>query len=138
MSGSVHPRQTRLGRRLADLRLLQSASGSITQLTDSLDRQLANEQRPSERMRMLRETTNQITRLANDAIHAYTRVRATLKAENEMDDGDQAGANEMRRLLGEARAEVLRVLEATNQRYAWGYVAVVPDESEPETIAEAE
>ena len=70
---------------------------------------------------MLRETTNRITRTANDAIRAYGRVRSALNAENELSEGDREGAVEMGRLLSDARAEVLAVLDTMNRRYAWGY-----------------
>jgi hypothetical protein len=86
----------------------------------TLDRRLADEQRPEERMRMLREATNQITRAANDAIQAYRRARASVSAELEMPNGDHAHAKRMAADLDVARAEVLAALETANKRYPSG------------------
>jgi hypothetical protein len=102
-----------------DLQLLQRAPGSIADLIEILDRRLAEEQRPEERLRMLREATNQITRTANDAIQAYRRARAAVTAELEMPDGDQPHARKMSAQLDLARADVLEALEQTSHRYSW-------------------
>ena len=83
----------------------------------TLDMRLADEQRPEERMRMLREATNQITRSANDAIQAYRRARASVNAELEMPDGDHDHARRMSADLDLARADVLAALEIANKRY---------------------
>ena len=57
----------RLAGKMKDLGVVQHASATILELGAALDAQLLKEQRPSERMRMLRETTNRIIRTANDA-----------------------------------------------------------------------
>ena len=110
---------TRLGRRVADVRTVQYATAMIEDLNEDLERRLANETRPSERLRMLRETTNQVTRAANDAIQAYRRARATVDAELELPNGDLDGAREMRLVLDRARADVLTALELASRRYSW-------------------
>jgi delta 1-pyrroline-5-carboxylate dehydrogenase len=115
----IRPAHTRLGRRVPDLQLLQRAPGSIADLIEILDRRLAEEQRPEERLRMLREATNQITRTANDAIQAYRRARAAVSAELEMPDGDWPHARKMSAQLDLARADVLKALEQTSHRYSW-------------------
>ena len=109
---------TRMGRREADLQLLQRAPAAIAELTATLDRRLADERRPDERMRMLREATNQITRTANDAIQAYRRTRAAVTAELAMPDGDWAHARKLDAQLETARGDVLVALDATRHRYA--------------------
>lgn len=109
--------------RTHDLRIVQRAGASITELGRDLDRQLASERRPEERLRMLRETTNRITRTANDAVHAYRRASRAIDVELAKPDGDGDAAREMRTLLNDARAEVLRVLETASARY--------PDPTEP-------
>jgi delta 1-pyrroline-5-carboxylate dehydrogenase len=102
-----------------DLQLLQRAPGTIGDLIEILDRRLAEEQRPEERLRMLREATNQITRTANDAIQAYRRARAAVSAELEMPEGDWPHARKMSAQLDLARADVLKALEQTSHRYSW-------------------
>ena len=114
----IRPPNTRLGRRESDLLLLQRAPAAIADLTATLDRRLADERRPAERMRMLREATNQITRTANDAIQAYRRARAAVNAELAMSDGDWAHARRMSADLDATRSEVLLALDATRHRYA--------------------
>lgn len=133
MSLPTHLRHTRLGRRRADIRVVQDASVAITELRETLDRRLLSEHRESERLRMLRETTNQVTRTANDAIQAYVRLRAALSTEIERPEGDHDAAIEMQRLLREARAEVLKAIETMNERYAWGYAQ--PEIDDPEDAA---
>lgn len=123
----IRPPNTRLGRREPDLLLLQNAPEMIAEYTRILDQRLANEQRPSERTRMLRETTNQITRTANDAIQAYHRARASVAAELEMPAGDHAHAKRMRAQLEVARKDVLAALETARVRY--------PTQSGPESDA---
>lgn len=135
MSLPTHLRHTRLGRRRADIRVVQDASVAITELRETLDRRLLSEHRESERLRMLRETTNQVTRTANDAIQAYVRLRAALSTEIERPEGDHEAAIEMQRLLREARAEVLKAIETMNERYAWGYAQ--PDDEAEEGAAAA-
>ncbi len=109
--------QHRLGLRKNDLDLVQGASAAIADLGAELDRSLAREKRESERLRMLRETTNRITRTANDAVHAYRRASRAIKTELERPDANVAAAKEMRRRLDKARAEVLRALEVAQERY---------------------
>lgn len=116
---AVTPSYGRLSRRVADLQFVQQATAAIMQLNESLDRQLLTEPRPAERLRMLRETTNQITRAANDAIQAYRRARGAIQAELEMPSGDRLQAQSMRDLLDSARADVLGALETTSRRYTW-------------------
>lgn len=103
--------------RTHDLRMVQRASVIITELGRDLDRQLTVERRPEERLRMLRETTNRITRTANDAVHAYRRASRAVDIELAKANGDTAAAREMRIRLNDARAEVLRVLEIAGGRY---------------------
>jgi hypothetical protein len=112
------PPNTRLGRRELDLQLIQGTPASIAEFTRTLDQRLAQEQRPEERMRMLREATNQITRRANDAIQAYRRARSSVDAELAMADGDWEHARRMSDDLDAARLDVLAALETANLRYA--------------------
>lgn len=111
------PLNTRLGRREPDLLLIQRAPAAIADFHRTLDQKLAGEERPNERLRMLRDATNQITRTANDAIQAYRRARAAVDAELEMPDGDRAHARKMSAELDRARAEVLEALEQASHRY---------------------
>jgi hypothetical protein len=115
----VIPSYTRLGRRVVDLRTVERATGVIEDLNASLERRLLDEARPGERLRMLRETTNQVTRTANDAIHAYRRATAAVQAELDTPRGDHEAAREMRLLLTGARADVLRALDVASRRYSW-------------------
>lgn len=103
--------------RTHDLRVVQRASAVITDLGRELDRQLASERRPAERLRMLRETTNRITRTANDAVHAYQRASRAIDVELARAGGDKTAAREMRVRLNDARSEILRVLEVAGERY---------------------
>jgi type II secretory pathway pseudopilin PulG len=70
-------------------------------------------------MRMMRDTANQVTRTANDAIQAYRRANSAVTAELAKPNGDHGQAQQTRNLLRAARAELLRVLELTSRRYAW-------------------
>lgn len=110
--------QHRLGLRRSDLEVVEAASAAITDLGRELDRQLAQERRPSERMRMLREATNRITRTANDAVQAYRRASRAIRNELERADANVEAAERMRTRLDEARANVLRALSVANERYA--------------------
>ena len=107
----------RLAIRLKDVALLQRASATILELGTALDARLLNERRPAERLRMLRETTNRITRTANDAIQAYDRASRAVAAELERPDTDPAAAREMRRRLDAARAELMAALQVASRRY---------------------
>jgi hypothetical protein len=112
--------QHRLGLRRNDLEIVESASTTIADLGVELDRHLAKEQRPSERMRMLREATNRITRTANDAVHAYRRASRAIKTELERPDANVEHAEMMRTRLDDARAKVLKALAVANERYPQG------------------
>ncbi|MDQ2674920.1 MAG: hypothetical protein M3Y40_09720 [Chloroflexota bacterium] len=103
--------------RRADVAMVQRASVEIEALGADLDRRLQRETRSTERLRMIRETTNQITRLANDAINAYARASRAVRAEEQRADADPAAARDMRRRLDEARAAMLAVLDLASQRY---------------------
>lgn len=116
-NGSLPRAPNRLSMRRADVLLVQRASQTIETLGDDLDRRLQRESRPAERLRMIRETTNQITRVANDAIHAYGRASRAVKTEEQRPDSDLVAAREMRTRLDEARASVLAVLDVASRRY---------------------
>ena len=109
--------QHRLGLRRNDLEIVENASTTIADLGVELDRHLAKERRPSERMRMLREATNRITRTANDAVHAYRRASRAIKTELERPDANVEAAELMRTRLDDARARVLEALAVANERY---------------------
>ena len=110
---------TRLGRRGLDLQRVQRSAALIEALNADLDRRVAATTRPEERLRLLREATNQITRAANDAIQAYRRVAEAVRIELETKSGDEQAALEMREALNGARADLLRVLGVASQRYPW-------------------
>lgn len=101
-----------------DLLLVQQASLLIAELGDELDGRLKTETRPGERLRYVREATNRITRIANDAIQAYGRARRSLDVEAERSP-DSAAALAARRRLADARLEVLAALEKAGSRYPW-------------------
>jgi len=107
----------RLSNRLDDLAMVERASGLISELGVELDRRLQDENRPAYRMRMLRETTNRITRIANDAVQAFSRANRTVRAELDREDGDVERAESMRIRLETSRREVLAVLAAASERY---------------------
>lgn len=111
---------TRLSRRSSgDLRAIRRATTRIEELSAALDRQLLREARPEEQLRLLRQTTSQITRTANDAIQAYRRVTEGLRVESERDDTDPSEAARLSEALSEARTEMLHALEVASQRYPW-------------------
>ena len=120
--------QHRLGLRRNDLEIVESASTTIADLGVELDRHLAKERRPSERMRMLREATNRITRTANDAVHAYRRASRAIKTELERPDANVETAERMRKRLDAARAKVLKALAVANERYPQGESEPTADE----------
>lgn len=101
------------------LRVVQRASGMVNELGVDLDRQLQNEARPAERLRLLRETTNRITRIANDAVNAYARASRVVRVEQAGQNANLAAANHMRELLDTARVEFLEVLAVAQRRYPW-------------------
>ena len=113
----------RLAHRSNDVELVERAGPFITELGTALDRQLLSEQRPGERMRMLRETTNRITRAANDAIHAYRRAQRAMALELEKPDADTTAVAAMRQHLSSARVDLLRALDSASRRYPWSQPA---------------
>lgn len=113
-------RSSRIGRRTTDLRILERATAHIDELNQALDRQLAAESIAGERMRLLREATNRITREANDGIQAYRRAVRALKTEDDRAGGIVTEESRlMNAKLGAARQELLRALAETSQRYPW-------------------
>jgi hypothetical protein len=100
-----------------DLAIVEAAAASISDLGAELDRRLTREKRESETLRMTRETTNQITRIANDAIHAYVRASRAVRAEMERPGADVDAAQAMREKLDAARAAILDVLRLAETRY---------------------
>jgi putative heme degradation protein len=121
----------RLAGRQKDLGEVQQASATILELGAALDARLLKEHRPAERMRLLRETTNRITRTANDAIQAYSRASRAVTAELARPNTNSAAAKQMRRRLDAARREVLAALQIASRRYP---PAEAPDGTDtPET-----
>lgn len=111
---------SRLSRRSsADLRAIDRATKRIEELSTILDRQLSGEGRPEEQLKHLRQATGQITRSANDGIQAYRRVSQALRAESEHPDGDQTEVTRASQTLADARAKMLKALEAASRRYPW-------------------
>jgi hypothetical protein len=102
-----------------DISLVEHAAPLITELGADLDRQLNRELRTTERLRLLREATNRITRTANDAVHAYRRARRSLDAELQRTNADVDGVRRLEERLTAARTNVLRALDAANSRYPW-------------------
>jgi predicted transcriptional regulator len=107
----------RLAGKMKDLGVVQDASATILELGAALDAQLLKEQRPSERMRMLRETTNRIVRTANDAAQAYSRASRAITAELERPNTNPAPAQAMRLRLDAARLAVMSALDVASRRY---------------------
>ncbi len=111
---------TRLSRRSSgDLRAIRHATTRIEELSAQLDGELARELRPEEQLRLLRQTTSQITRTANDAIQAYRRLTEGLRAESERGDTDPAEAVRTGQAIADARSEMLNALEVASRRYPW-------------------
>src|SRR5256885_16366177 len=92
--------------------VFQQASATILGLGAALDAQLLKEQRPTERMRMLRETTNRIVRTANDAAQAYSRASRAITAELERPNTNPAPAQAMRLRLDAAQPAGMSGLHA--------------------------
>lgn len=122
----------RLAARHRDLQLVQRASTTIVEIETSLNWLLVREVRPAERLRMLREATNRITRTANDAIQAYRRVKPALAIEMERPDGNTDRARSMLHLLHAARSEMLATLEDASRHYGLGPTAVGAGPSRPD------
>ncbi len=93
-----------------------------------LDRQLASEGRSEEQLRHLRHATGQITRSANDGIHAYRRALVAIKQETEREDADPAEVERTSELLRAARARMLAALDIAGRRYPWANAAAVAPE----------
>ena len=111
---------TRLSRRSSgDLRAIRHATTRIEELSAQLDQELERELRPDEQLRLLRQTTSQITRTANDAIQAYRRLTEGLRVESERGDTDQAEAARTAQAVSDARTEMLNALEIASRRYPW-------------------
>jgi hypothetical protein len=110
-SRSLHPRVPQGRSRIAGYVLLAVRLGT------ELDRKLRSEGRETERLRMLRETTNRITRAANDAIQAYGKARRALNAEVERGTGNVDAAIAMQARLRSARLDLLRALNSAERRY---------------------
>ena len=111
---------TRLSRRSSgDLRVIRHATTRIEELSAQLDGELARELRPEEQLRLLRQTTSQITRTANDAIQAYRRLTEGLRVESERGDTDMAEATRTAQAISDARGEMLNALEVASRRYPW-------------------
>ena len=116
-AGSLPRTSSRLKMRRADVLIVERASDEIASLGADLDKRLEAERRPTERLRMVRETTNQITRVANDAINAYIRASRAVRSEELRAEPDLAAARAMRARLDAARAAVLEVLDRAKGRY---------------------
>lgn len=84
-----------------------------------LDRLVADEQRPEQRLQHLRHTTGQITRVANDGIQAYRRVSSVLRDERERADADAVEIERTSAELAEVRGSMIAALEAVSHRYPW-------------------
>lgn len=100
-----------------DLSVIQESGALIVELDADLDRRLLKERRPKERLRMLRETTNRITRAANDAVHAYRRASRAVRLELERPDANVEAATATRTRLHKARSDVLAALAVVKRRY---------------------
>ncbi|HEX6140179.1 MAG TPA: hypothetical protein VF013_06945 [Candidatus Limnocylindria bacterium] len=119
MPSPSHPRVPR-GSPIAgryELLVIERASLFIDDLGSDLDRLLASEPRATERLRLLRETTNRITRTANDAIQAYAKARRVIDAQLERADGNHELLLATRARLRSARQDLLRAISTANRRY---------------------
>lgn len=82
-----------------------------------LDRQLAAERRPSERLRMLRHSTRLMTQAGNDAVLAY---RSGLRALDKNRHGlSPAQTSAILVDFHRVRGELLVALEMAGRRYPW-------------------
>lgn len=97
--------------------VIERATALVEELGVELDRQLRSERRPGERLRMLREATNRITRAANDAIQAYIRARRLVELAAERDRASHGDAEEMRERLSAARTGLLGAIAVAARRY---------------------
>lgn len=113
-------RKSRLERRTAtDIGLLRRAGDRIAELTAALDVRVANETRPAQRLEHLRHATGQITRIANDGVHAYRRVTVALRDERARPDADLPEVKRTTAELAAARRTMIEALEAISHRYPW-------------------
>lgn len=124
-TAGLHPRvpRSRTQGGGQELLVIQQASALIEELGTALDAQLESQAQPAERLRLLREATNRITRAANDAIRAYGRGQRIVGSEMERGERHAARAEVMGGKLRGARLELLRVLETAGQRYPWATAA---------------
>lgn len=122
MSAQLHPRTPRGRTRAGGSELLevQRAVLLIEDLGSDLDRRLVLEEREPERLRLLREATNRITRTANDAIRAYAKGQRAIKAQLARTDDDAEAVLAMQASLQGARLDLLRALRHAERRYPWG------------------
>ena len=102
---------------------MRRAIALIHDLGADLDRRLPSEARASERLRMLREATNRITRAANDAIQAYGRGSRTVSSELKRDGRRAEAALTTQSALRAARTELLALLSDARRRYPWADAA---------------
>jgi hypothetical protein len=102
-----------------DLRLIQRACERIAEINASLDVAVVEARSEAERMRLLREATNQIVRLANDSAQAYRRATRGLKLDVEAGRGSEDERERMLGLLQAARARLMSELEQASHRYPW-------------------
>ena len=100
-----------------DLRLLRSAALLIAQLGEELDQRLEAEVQPSERLRLVRETTVQITRTANDAIKGYRNTKQFLDTSVAGARGDGQEFTAIRTRLSTERRALLAALDRAAARY---------------------
>lgn len=113
------PPSMRANRCELDLRLIQRACERIAEINTSLDVAVVAARSDAERMRLLREATNQIVRLANDSAQAYRRAIRGLRLDVEAGRGLEDERERMRELLQTARASLLAQLERASHRYPW-------------------
>ena len=107
---------------------MDSAARRIEEQTAILDRQLATEGRSEEQLRHLRHATGQITRSANDGVHAYRRALLAIKQESERDDVDPDEVQRTSEHLRAARARMLAALDIAGRRYPWANAETVAPE----------
>lgn len=131
----VHPRVPRGKARVGanDLLVIHRACSLIDELGADLDARLKAEPRATERLRLLRTTTNRITRTANDAIQAYRRARRAVDAELERSHGSAEGALAVRTGLQSARLDLLRALRVAGLRYPETSASAAPTTDDPAT-----
>jgi hypothetical protein len=104
------PPSMRTNRCELDLRLIQRACERIGEISASLDVAVVAARSDAERMRLLREATNQIVRHANDSAQAYGRAIRGLRLDVEAGRGLEDERERMRGLLQTARASLLAQL----------------------------